>query len=230
LALITILYYTFPHRFRWVLLLAGSYFFYSYYRIEFGAILLASTTINYLIALGIAHAQSNFRKKLLYFYIIGNISILIYFKYRLFFFQLLPLDKNDFPVSFFNLILPLGISFFTFQAIGYGVDVYKNKIKPEKHFGYFALFMSFFPQLVAGPIEKAQNLLPQFRKQHFFNYDQCRTGLLLILWGIFQKCVIADRLGLYVDSVYDSPGSYSGLPIILATVFYSFQIFCDFSG
>jgi len=127
-------------------------------------------------------------------------------------------------------LLPVGISFYTFQALGYTIDVYRGSIKPEYHFGKFALFKSFFPQLVAGPIERASNLLPQFSKKFDFNYYRIRDGLVLMAWGFFKKVVIADRLAEYVNIVYNNPNDYHGIPVILATIFFAFQIYCDFSG
>ena len=129
-----------------------------------------------------------------------------------------------------NLILPMGISFYTFQTMSYTIDVYNRKIKPEKHLGIFALFVTFFPQLVAGPIERASNLLPQFRKKIQFDYQDISSGMKLIAWGLFKKVVIADRLSVFVDTVYNNPHDYNGIPLIIATVFFAFQIYCDFSG
>ena len=132
------------------------------------------------------------------------------------------------PIS--HLLLPIGISFYTFQKISYVVDVYHGKVKAERHFGVFAVYSCFFPQLVAGPIERAQHLLPQFFKRHDFSYELFTSGLWLILWGLFKKIVVADRLAILVNAVYDHPHSYPGLPIVVATVFFGIQIYCDFSG
>ena len=125
----------------------------------------------------------------------------------------------------------MGISFYTFQTLSYSIDIYNGKIKrPEKHLGIFALFVSFFPQLVAGPIERASRLLPQFQKKVAFNYDRIASGLSLILWGLFKKIVVADRLSLIVNEVYNSPYEYQGFVLFMATIFFAFQIYCDFSG
>jgi D-alanyl-lipoteichoic acid acyltransferase DltB (MBOAT superfamily) len=124
----------------------------------------------------------------------------------------------------------VGISFYTFQILGYTIDVYRNDIKPERHLGIFALFVAFFPQLVAGPIERAANMLPQFYQNFDVEAARLTSGLRLVLWGLFKKVVIADRLGLYVNAVYDHPTEYSGWPVLLATFFFAFQIYCDFSG
>ena len=129
-----------------------------------------------------------------------------------------------------KVLLPVGISFYTFQTLSYTIDVYRGKIKPEKHLGIFAVDVSFFPPLVAGPIERASNLMPQFFEKYDFNYERVTNGLKLILWGFFKKIVVADGLAVFVDQVYGSTASFSGPALILATVFFSFQIYCDFSG
>ena len=129
-----------------------------------------------------------------------------------------------------DLILPVGISFYTFQTLGYVIDVYRRDIQAERHFGIYATFISFFPQLVAGPIERTGNLLPQIKAEHKFNYEESGYGIRLILWGLYKKVVIADNLGLMVDKVYGAVGDYSGFSLLLATLFFSFQIYCDFSG
>jgi len=130
----------------------------------------------------------------------------------------------------FKLLLPVGISFYTFQAVGYSIDVYQGKLKPEASFGKYALFVSFFPQLVAGPIERAKNLIPQFSEKYSFDYQKGVEGTKLIIWGYFMKVVVADRLSLYVDSVYNNSEMHSPISIGLATVFFAFQIYCDFGG
>lgn len=129
-----------------------------------------------------------------------------------------------------DLLLPVGISFYTFQSLSYTMDVYRKEIAPVKHFGKYVLFVSFFPQLVAGPIERSKNLLPQFDKVQKFDYDRIKNGLLLILWGFFEKIVIADRLAIFVDTVFDNYRNYSGFVLVVAIVFFAFQILCDFSG
>ena len=133
------------------------------------------------------------------------------------------------PVTL-KLLLPVGISFYTFQTLSYVIDVYKGEVPAEKHFGYYASFISFFPQLVAGPIERTSNLLPQIKAKHEFNYEQATYGLKLMTWGFFKKIVIADNLSKYVSNVYGAPYNYSGFALVLATLFFTFQIYCDFSG
>lgn len=129
-----------------------------------------------------------------------------------------------------NLVLPVGISFYTFQTLSYVIDVYKGDITAEHHFGKYAAFISFFPQLVAGPIERASNLLPQIKAEHKFDYNQASYGLKLMAWGYFKKIVIADTLSQYVSKVYDAPQQFQGFSLVLATFFFTIQVYCDFSG
>ncbi|MCB0227471.1 MAG: MBOAT family protein, partial [Anaerolineae bacterium] len=129
-----------------------------------------------------------------------------------------------------NVLLPVGISFYTFQTLSYTIDVYRRRIEPERHLGRFALYVSFFPQLVAGPIERAERLLPQLRAEHRFNSERFLSGVLLILWGLFKKVVIADRLSVYVDAVFGNVPEHNGLTYLIATYAFAFQIYCDFSG
>ncbi len=176
------------------------------------------------------------RKKLwvfLSFFI--NLSILVYFKYYNFFVDsfLRFLGVINFPsisIPYTQVLLPVGISFYTFQALSYTMDVYKGDIQAERHFGYYALFVSFFPQLVAGPIERSTHLLPQLRKTQVFDYKRMQNGLILMGWGFIKKVVIADRIAVVVNTVYGNPSEYSGFVLIVASLFFSFQIYCDFSA
>ncbi len=174
------------------------------------------------------------KKKYLYLSLISNLGLLFLFKYFNFFSTSVHTLFYQFNIFYnaptFKLLLPVGISFYTFQTLSYTIDVYRGKKEPEKNFGIFAVYVSFFPQLVAGPIERATNLLPQFYKKHKFDYDRVSNGLKLMLWGFFKKLVIADRLAILVNTVYNNPTGYTGLPLILATIFFAFQIYCDFSG
>ncbi len=210
---------------------------------SYAILIFISTVITYLSGIGIGqvnesneHQFIKDRKKKLYVAtsFILNLGILFFFKYYNFFNQsfveISQILGFEVQSNAFNILLPVGISFYTFQALSYTMDVYRSKIKPEKHFGVYALFVSFFPQLVAGPIERSVNLLPQFKQKKTFDYERVKSGLLLMLWGFFQKVVIADRLAVLVNTVYNEPHSYEGSQLILATVFFSFQIFCDFSG
>lgn len=209
---------------------------------QYGILLAASTLITYLSGILIgkqsvrANAEKAKRLKKMWAALsfVLNIGILIVFKYLDFFSELftnlLACTGVKSGAVKFDLLLPVGISFYTFQALSYTVDVYRGNIKPVKHFGKYALFVSFFPQLVAGPIEKSKNLLHQFDEPHSFDYDRMRRGLLLMLWGYFEKMIVADRLGQLVNTVYQNPASYSGLPLLTATIFFAFQIYCDFGG
>lgn len=166
--------------------------------------------------------------------LVVNFSILFVFKYLNFatesIFAILELCGLRMHVPHFTLLLPVGISFYTFQAVGYMIDVYKKKIEPERNFWTYALFVSFFPQLVAGPIERAKNLLAQFKSEHHFNSDNFIEGLKLMIWGYFMKLCIAENVSSYVDAVYNNMDYHTGTSLILATFFFSFQIFCDFGG
>jgi D-alanyl-lipoteichoic acid acyltransferase DltB (MBOAT superfamily) len=166
--------------------------------------------------------------------LLSNLGLLFAFKYFNFF-----SDSVRDVLSFFSIplspltlkvLLPVGISFYAFQSLSYTIDVYRGKIEAQRHLGIFALFISFFPQLVAGPIERAENLLPQFFKEQHFDYGRVINGAKLMAWGFFKKMVIADNLAVIVDTIYNNVGDYTGIPLILATVFFAFQIYCDFSG
>ena len=160
-----------------------------------------------------------------------DFGLLFIFKYLGFMNDtLLALFGDNWPIKTLNIILPMGISFYTFQAASYTIDVYRGTIKPERHFGIFALFVMFFPQLVAGPIERSENLLPQFYEKHKFDFERIISGLRIMMWGFFKKIVIADRAATAVNAIYNSAQSYSGLYLVIATGLFAFQIYCDFSG
>ncbi len=220
---------------RRILLLLASWYFYTVWKPEYIILLLTSTAVDYFVALKIEKtSEIKLRKRLVWLSIIVNIGILFSFKYFHFF------DKNfhrflfHYDIfqgnAFEQLLLPVGISFYTFQTISYTIDVYKKKVKAERNFVKFALFVSFFPQLVAGPIERAGSLMPQFEKLTKFDYKRVSDGLKLIVWGFFQKIVIADSMALLVDAVYKHPATYHGFDIWLITFFFAVQIYCDFSG
>ena len=178
--------------------------------------------------------ETSRRKCLLAVSVAANIGLLFIFKYANFFSQAAA-DLSaalGMPLAFgaLDVLLPVGISFYTFQSMAYTIDVYRGRLKAERRFEMFALYVAFFPQLVAGPIERAGNMLPQFRYKFNFDYDRVVSGLRRILWGVFKKLVIADRLAIYVNAVYGDLESYTGLTLIVATLFYTFQIYCDFSA
>lgn len=233
--LVTVLYFLLDHRYRWILLLGASYYFYMCWRPEYVLLILLSTGIDYVAARGMGRVTTQrARQGLLGMSLAGNLGTLFGFKYFTFFGEsvqaVFDAANMFYDVPVFQLALPVGISFYTFQSMSYTIDVYRGERAPERHFGIFALYVSFFPQLVAGPIERSQHLLPQFVREHTFQYDRVVDGLKLMLWGLFKKVVIADRLAVYVDTVYDQPGEYYGLTVLLATYFFAVQIYCDFSG
>jgi len=235
LAGILLAFFILPHRWRAWLLLAGSYFFYMRWRWEYGFLLFGVTVVNYVGALLMTSAGSEQRRKWwLSATVILSLAPLVFFKYYNFLADSVGWCLGNWNTGYrlpgLNVILPVGISFFTLQALGYSIDVFRRKCDAESHFGRFALYVSFFPQLVAGPIERADHLLAQFRQQNHFIVARLLEGGKLIIWGLFKKVVIADSLALYVNRVYGSPDQYSGSTLLLATYFFAFQIYCDFSG
>jgi D-alanyl-lipoteichoic acid acyltransferase DltB (MBOAT superfamily) len=215
-------------------LLLCSYVFYGWWDWRFLSLILFSTIVDYYIGIKMASVRKKERKVLLYLSLAVNLGLLGFFKYYNFFISSLQSGLNSINIDIdtwsLNIILPVGISFYTFQTLSYSIDVYNEKIKPTNSFIDFAAFVSFFPQLVAGPIERASNLLPQFQKRRLFNFEQARTGISMIVYGLFKKVVVADRLAIYVNQVYGDIGSYNTISLIIATIFFSFQIYCDFSG
>jgi len=229
------LYFIISPRFRWILLLAASYYFYMCWNYKYILLILFSTVVDYFAAIAMSRtSQKKFKKVFLVASLFSNLGLLFFFKYFNFFSGSINAVLDQFNVfynvPYYDYLLPVGISFYTFQTLSYTIDVYKGKQKPEYHFGKFALFVSFFPQLVAGPIERSVNLLPQFSQTFKFEYARIRDGIILMTWGMFKKVVIADRLSEYVNEVFNNPESYDGFHNILATLFFSFQIYCDFSG
>lgn len=229
------LYYAVPSKWRWLLLLAASYYFYMCWKPEYIVLIVASTIIDFFSAKGIAKSNKSLQKKLyLSLSMASNLGLLFFFKYFSF------LNENAralfdsfnifYGVPMYDILLPVGISFYTFQTMSYTIDVYRGTTQVENHFGKFAVFVSFFPQLVAGPIERSSHLLPQVHEQHKFSYNSMVSGLRLMLWGYFKKTVIADRSASVVNLVYNNPDDYQGFQTILATVLFAFQIYCDFSG
>jgi alginate O-acetyltransferase complex protein AlgI len=228
--------YYFSNKSRIPFLVLACFFFYSYYKFEHIFILITIIVINYYASLYISNLKEEYkRKRILICTIALSLLFLILFKYTNFFVQSINgvLHIFGYKNILFNpidILLPIGISFFTFQAIGYSVDVYQRKILPEKSFLTFASFISFFPQILAGPIERAKDLIPQIHNKPSFKYDNLVKGSSLIVWGLFQKIVIADRLSLFVTPIFENPLSFNNLEIILAVYLFSFQIYCDFSG
>ncbi len=228
------LYYLLPHSYRRWFLLAASAVFYMAYFPAYIAVLISVIAIGYVAAILIERSYGRARKAWLATGIAATCLILLAFKYLGFFADCLAgaawVFHWSYPVTVPNILLPLGLSFQTLQSMGYMIEVYRKKQDLERNFGYYALFVMFFPQLSAGPIERPQNMLHQFREEHFFSYSRVTGGIKLMIWGVFKKVVVADRLAILVSTVYGSPRGYTGLPLILATLFFSFQIYCDFSG
>lgn len=228
-------YFLLNPKFRWVLLLLASYYFYMCWDYRYIVLIIFSTTVDYFSGIAIyKNKKKSIKKTFLLLSLFSNLGLLFFFKYFTFFASNINYTLEAFNVftnvPLYSFLLPVGISFYTFQTLSYTIDIYRGKQKPEYHIGRFALFVSFFPQLVAGPIERSINLLPQFKEAFSFDYIRIRDGLILMCWGFFKKVVIADRLAEYVNEVYNNPEIYGGLQSIIATIFFSFQIYCDFSG
>lgn len=233
--IVTFLYFLLPHRYRWLLLLGSSCFFYMFFKAIYIFILFFTIVIDYWAGIFLEQTKDAGRKKaLLVMSFIANIGVLAIFKYFNFFNTnvsgLASLVGVRNPIPYLNLVLPIGLSFHTFQAMSYTIEVYRGNQHAERHFGIYALYVMFYPQLVSGPIERPQRLLHQFHEEHSFSQESMIGGLKLMLWGFFKKVVIADRLAIYVNAVYPSYRTQSGLSLLLATIYFSFQIYCDFSG
>lgn len=222
-------------RARNLLLLLASYYFYMNWQPAYALLLLTSTLVTYLAALGIARFPDRGRKKAcLVGSLVLNLAILFLFKYYNFLATnveaFLHATGTGIDIPEFGLLLPVGISFYTFQALGYSIDVYRGDTQAERHFPTYALFVSFFPQLVAGPIERSRNLLPQFKQQHRFDYENVMAGVRLMVWGYFVKLVLADRCGIYVDTIFNNIDKHNGGSYLLASLLFPFQIYGDFAG
>ncbi len=232
---ITFLYFIIPHKYRWVLLLSASYYFYMSWKAEYIILILLSTFVDYICGIKIDESDSLSKKKI-YLIISISINLLILFGFKYFNFFSLSINTllngmNIFrTIPYSGFLLPVGISFYTFQTMSYTIDIYLGKRHAEKHLGIFALYVSFFPQLVAGPIERSTHLLPQFREKHHWDSRRIAEGIKIILWGLFKKIVIADRMAILVNTVFETPALFEGFPLILSVIFFSIQIYCDFSG
>ena len=232
-------YFWIPRRCKNLWLLGASYYFYASWNPVYLLLILATTVVSWTVGILIdrndRRNQKETRKKwCLAVGILWNLGVLFFFKYAAFaagsFVKGLRLFGLTVKLPVFDVLLPVGISFYTFQALGYLFDVYRKKISAERNFLQYALFLSFFPQLVAGPIERSGNLMHQLREEHPFDLERVKSGLLLMGWGYFQKLVIADRIAILVTEIYDHYSVYSGMQILLATILFAFQIYCDFGG
>jgi len=215
-------------------LLLSSYVFYGWWDWRFLILIIISSLTDFIIGKYLYKStKRSTKKQLLFISLFINLGILFFFKYFNFFiesFQAMSGIDASHKWSTLNIILPVGISFYTFQTLSYTIDIYRERIKPTDSILTFFTFVAFFPQLVAGPIERASRLIPQFEKSPIFSYKQATSGLKLMLWGLFKKMVIADQLGVIVDTVYGDPAKYHGWGILLATFLFGYQIYCDFSG
>lgn len=234
-AIVTAMYFAIPYRFRWILLLGASYYFYISWKPAYVILIIITTFITYSAGLWMGKiGTKSKRKTILILSLFFNLGFLFVFKYYNFFNDSLRVIFQHYNLFYgspaLNVLLPIGISFYTFKNLSYAIDVYRGDQSPEKHLGYYALYVAFFPQLLAGPIERATRFLPQLFGKFAFDYVRVTNGLKLMLWGLFQKMVVADNLAPLVDSVYKDPTHHQGIGLILGTLFFAFQIYCDFAG
>ena len=231
---VTALYFLIPHAYRWFFLLTASCIFYMAFIPVYILVLALTIAIDYTAALFIEKSEGKRRKWYLIISIVSTCTVLFIFKYFNFFNsnlgQVARFFHWNYSIENLSLILPIGLSFHTFQSLSYVIEVYRKNYKAEHHFGIYALYVMFYPQLVAGPIERPGNLIHQFYEKHSFDYQRVIDGLKLMVWGFFKKVVIADKLALVVDKVYSDPTQYTGLPLIAAAISFAIQVYCDFSG
>jgi alginate O-acetyltransferase complex protein AlgI len=231
---VTIFYFLLPHKYRWLLLLLASCYFYMSFIPIYILILALTILVDYFAAIYIEKSTGNRKKMYLVLSIWTTCIILFFFKYYNFFNSIINDLSHLLNLSILNsplaLVLPIGLSFHTFQSLSYVIEVYRGNQKAEKNFGIYSLYVMFYPQLVAGPIERPQNLLYQFYEEHTFDYERVTNGLKLMAWGLFKKIVISDRLAGFVNEVFNNPRDFEGMSLIIACIFFSIQIYCDFSG
>ena len=232
--IVTSAYFLLAHKYRWALLLAASCYFYMAFVPVYLGILGLTIVIDYFAGIYLERFQGGAKKIFLGCSLLANLGVLAIFKYYFFFTDNVNALSNYFsiPIHFpvLNFLLPIGLSFHTFQAMSYTIEVYRGNQKAERNFGIYSLYVMFYPQLVAGPIERPQNLIHQFYEKHVWDSDRVKLGLLQMMQGFFKKVVIADRLAMVVDPAYANLSNQSSLNLIIASIFYSFQIYCDFSG
>lgn len=231
--IVTTTYYLLPHKMRWIWLLLASCYFYMYFKPVYILIILFTIVVDYIAGILIEGAKGHPRKLWLLLSLVTNIGVLAFYKY----FNFLAANINWLAALYkgpqlplLNIVLPIGLSFHTFQAMSYTIEVYRGNQKAERHFGLYALYVMFYPQMVAGPIERPQHILPQLHRVNKFNNKTFATGIFLMAVGLFKKVVIADRLGLYVDPVFTHSHQHSPLDLLIGAYFFAFQIYCDFSG
>lgn len=232
--IVTLLYFLLPQKLRWLHLLVASCVFYMYFIPIYIVILFATIVIDYFAGLLIEQSEGKRKRTFLVLSVITNVGVLAVFKYYNFFTEninyVLYANNAAFLLPFMKIALPIGLSFHTFQAMSYTIEVYRGNQQAERHFGIYALYVMFYPQLVAGPIERPQNLLHQFHRKRKYDYGEMANGLRQMMWGFFKKAVIADRLAAIVDPVFQNPSHYSATGIAIGLFFYTFQLYCDFSG
>jgi D-alanyl-lipoteichoic acid acyltransferase DltB (MBOAT superfamily) len=231
---VTLLYFALPHRWRGAMLLGASCVFYMAFVPAYIGILAATILVDYLAGIRIEATAGARRRLWLILSIVSTCTVLFVFKYFGFFNDTIALAAHVMGMSYavpaLQLLLPVGLSFHTFQSLSYVIEVYEGRQPAERDFGVYALYVMFYPQLVAGPIERPQNLLHQLRAEHRFDYERVAAGLQLMAWGLMKKIVVADRLAELANRVYDAPRGFTGLPLVTATIAFAFQIYCDFSG
>lgn len=235
MVIVFIIYWSINSKYRWILLLLASYYFYMSWDIKGISLIIFTTILSYTSARLMERTNKKKERKLILFLtLVIILGILFFFKYFNFFsnttrkiFMLFSIKLHPMTLKLF---LPIGISFYTFQTIAYLVDVYRETIKSEKHLGKYAVFISFFPQIVSGPIGRANSLLPQINSEHIFNYEKVTYGLKQIAWGVFKKFAIANTLSIYVDKIFNDVHNYKGFSLIIVSLFFTLQIYCDFSG
>ena len=233
--IVLLLYFALPKKLSWIMLLAASYYFYISWNVDLIYLIVGTTLISWVSAMLIERTQKKTVKKLfLVLTLVTSLGVLFFYKYFNFLsdsvtdtLKLLGIGADPFHL---DLILPVGISFYTFQTLSYVIDVYRGEVKTERNFFFYALYVSFFPQLVAGPIERPNNLIPQLHERHRPTWDNTREGLRMMLIGFFKKVVVADLLAAYVNAVYNDLGNATGLGALIATVLFAVQIYCDFAG
>lgn len=225
-------YFICPARWRWALLLVASYFFYCQWGLEYALLIVVSTAIDYVAAAMMKGKKTkNERRPWLYASIAGNLGLLFFFKYYDWFNANLTAAAGAQILPFSHVLLPVGISFYTLQSLGYTIDVYRGRIEPEEEIGIFATYVAYFPQLVAGPIERAKNLIPQLTAARGFDPRWVSSGLKLMAWGMFKKVCVADRLGPYTRAAFEGdPVSFTGPVYAVATILFCLQVYCDFSA
>ena len=233
--IVLLLYFALPKKLSWIMLLAASYYFYISWNVDLIYLIVGTTLISWVSAMLIERTQKKTVKKLfLVLTLVTSLGVLFFYKYFNFLSDSVTDTLKLFGVGadpfHLDLILPVGISFYTFQTLSYVIDVYRGEVKTERNFFFYALYVSFFPQLVAGPIERPNNLIPQLHERHRPTWDNTREGLRMMLIGFFKKVVVADLLAAYVNAVYNDAANATGLGVLVATVLFAVQIYCDFAG